>query len=152
MTRMTHGIRTDSFFYDTRVYLELFDRSMRKDKLSDRFHRQHWEDICDYLAYYVSKDEKRDICEWCMEIDDYMMNGFLKADRTISGSQFDSMLSSLHRFYLCMRNNAVLTFEEYDHVIASLHEGRDRWSEAREEREKSMEGQPKFRRPRGFLF
>ncbi|MCD8119250.1 MAG: hypothetical protein LUE29_07220 [Lachnospiraceae bacterium] len=147
------GIRTGDFFYDTRVYLELFDRYMRGQEYGPRAFREHWQNIFDYLGYYLAIREDRDISEWCDELDDFIRNGFLGKERTVSEKQLRTMCTSLHRFYLCMKDNMVITNEEYDRVKEILWTHREKWQEAREkqEAEQALDDQRKFRRPRGMI-
>lgn len=107
---------------ENQEYIDLFEKSLKKKKLTDKTIKNHLENIDFYLNEFVTDHYQVGLKEAHLYLDDfyyYLLQKCLWA----TSAEIKGVAASIKKFYKCMHENNIITKQELSELTDSIKIG-----------------------------
>ena len=109
------------------VYLEMFERSMREQGLAESTVHRHLGNAEFYLNDYLLYYDVNDMEFGCFDVGGFLGDFFIRKCTWSSPATIKENATSIRKFYQCMRDNGLVSSDDYAELAQTIEEDMGEW-------------------------
>lgn len=125
--------KCDEIRKENQKYIDIFEKALIDDGLTDRTIGRHLMNIDFYINTYLLREELKTMDEGCYNVDMFLGFFFIRKCMWSTPASIKSNITSFKKFYKCMLENGFIKQSDYDALISDIAEGKDEWIQYCEE-------------------
>jgi hypothetical protein len=109
-------------------YLDIFEKEMRAQKLSEKTIEKHLSNVSFYIDAYLNRDEEcGSIREGCYRIDGYLGFFYIEKCMWATSTGMKDSAAGIKKFYKCLRDLDIVEDEDYEYLCNEIKTNMSTW-------------------------